>query len=262
MISCKDLPSVRRSLTIMSRARGGNHFDFSKLQFIDPGAIVLLHFFSNLSKTAVNVQIPQRPEPRNYLLGNFSGGRLSLSTSTTYPLRYIKKETRVTAELGEWEKMLVASHALELERARSFSQNMSEVLANAFGHGKTSACIVAGQTFKKAGHSILAAADFGRTIPVTLSTSDAYKHAPRPDHEWIEFSLQKYITCGTRPSNAGLGLWLLAERVRVNGGRMTIVSGDGAVCVERSRTWSEPLGDNYARFPGTLIVLDLKTGTT
>ena len=84
----------------------------------------------------------------------------------------------------------------------------------------------------------------------------------RTDEEWIAFALERGITCKSRPTNQGYGLYLLTEMIQKNGGSMLIVSGKGLVHVDPKRILAEPLGRDYPRFLGTFLLLDIKGAMT
>jgi len=238
--------------------------DLRKLQFIDPAALVLLHHYAVAKHEPVNILLPDRPEARAYIEDHLQWrmllGGYALKNPNAFPLRYVAREEDLTAELGKWREMLEQTTLLGEERARGFSSTMSEVLTNSFTHGQTpTACIVAGQTFPKKGHSHLAAVDMGRTIPVTLRESGRYP-GDRTDHEWILFALQRGVTCKSRETNKGYGLFYLWRHVAQNGGAMHIVSGRGLVSVQGGAApVGKPLRSSDWAFPGTMIVLDLRT---
>jgi hypothetical protein len=264
ILACRDPKSIRSCLTYFSNIFGGEVLDLRKLQFIDPAAMVLLHHHAARFDKNVSLYLPDRTEPRAYIQDHLSWRLMgyALKNPNAFPLRYVARELDLAKELGKWREMLVETTHLGEETARGFSSTMSEVLTNSFTHGRTAGpCIVAGQTFKKKGRSHLAAVDLGQTIPRTLRESNRYP-GEREDHEWILLSLERGVTCKSRETNRGYGLFYLRNHVAQNGGCMYILSGAGIVSVLGAMPPDGTrLGRRYAPFPGTMIILDLRTET-
>lgn len=261
---CRDLKTFRACLTYFGRLYHDDPclFDFTKVAFVDPTALVLLHHTLNKAGKAVSLHLPTNKLALEYFSDNLKISALAASTKrpNRYPLRYVTSEPGMTKELGKWREMLQTSGALGEEKARLFSANMSEVLVNSFAHGGASpnTCIVAGQTFPKSAHSVLAAVDYGRGIPASLRDSGRYP-GDRTDEQWILLSLEKGVTSKSRPTNRGFGLYLLKEMVMQNGGSMLLVSGSGAVSITNGgKPRAEPLGPRYRPFAGTFLILDIK----
>jgi hypothetical protein len=264
-ILCRDMQSIRSCLTYFSKIMGGGTLDFTKLTFIDAGAMVLLHQVVRArSPSAANVfiDLPKLDVPRGIVEDNLArqSGNIKMRNPNSFPLRYIPTEDRLVPELRKWREMLQNSTALGDERARRFSSNMSEVLMNSFTHAKTrKPCIVAGQTFRKKKHTLLAAVDYGDSIPTTLAKSGRYGGVRKPE-EWMLMALEEGVTCKSRETNRGIGLFTLQKMIRENRGSMYLVSGEGTVSIEDgSDPVGAPLGEKYGIFPGTLLILDIKT---
>lgn len=257
---CRSPSTFRSCLTYFKNLQTDGILDFSKLHFVDPGALVLLHHVARAHKKYQIVVVPpEREETRSYMMDHL-GPRGKLRNPNKYPLRYVAREQDLALELGKWREMLQASQALDEERAREFSSTMSEVLMNSFVHGQTKEpCIVAGQTFPKMGHSALAAVDIGKSIPQTLIASKRYP-GERTDEQWILHSLERGVTSKTRVTNMGFGLTVLANMIRRNKGSMLLASGTGIVTIESGgEPTAQPLGSRYQSFPGTFLMLDIPT---
>jgi hypothetical protein len=262
-LRCRNLRSIRACLTYLGKVLAGSILDFTQLQFIDPAAIVLLHHMARRYSKPVFIRLPTQNKTKNYLEDHLqltNKGAFALKNPKAFPLRNIAKQQDLSRELGKWREMLIRTGALGEELARSFSSTMSEVLMNSFTHGRTNApCVVAGQTFS--GHSILAAVDHGLTIPHTLAQSKLYDNVVKDKpHGWLSLAIKRGVTCRTVDTNRGYGLAILTEMIQTNGGSMYIISGDAALSLEKGGDpVAEPLGSRYATFPGTFIVLDIKT---
>lgn len=263
-LSCRDPRSLRGCLTYFAKLKSGVTLDLTHVQFVDVAAMVLLHRLAREVGGGVGVFLPKKKGTREFIsaqISRESSQLYSLKMPNRLPVRYVTSETGMVDEVVKWRKMLSRSTPLDDETLRGFSRTMTEVLQNSFSHGRTAGpCVLGGQTFPKQGHSILAAVDAGISIPTSLRDSGRYaKHMA--DHDWIRFALEKGVTAGTRESNRGFGLFLLHQKVRSNGGKLLILSGRGLVWVtpDRSEPRAEPIGKKYGSFPGTLILIDLKT---
>lgn len=264
ILHCRDLASVRTCLTYFRKVLSGASLDLRKVGFIDPGAIVLMHHHARLTRgRSIQLSLPQRKGPRDFFFGQVQSSiTFRPGSANSYPLRFVRRESDLVPELAKWRQMLQASQALDEERAREFSSTIAEVLTNSFAHGLSKdPCIVAGQTFPKKQHSVLVVLDNGIGIPASLRNSKRYP-GYRSDEEWILHALGKGITSRTRESNRGFGLYYLARMISENGGSLVIVSGMGAVSIRSGGApRAEPLGYKYGSFDGTLMILDINSGS-
>lgn len=265
ILRARDIASVRGSLTVGQRTMLSGGIDLRKVMFMDPAALVLLYHFANRPGVhkVVDVVPPLHEPAKVYFDLHYSHAvsknPLKPKSLRSYPLRFIASENNVGNELATWRTQIMKTGALGEETARNLSRTLSEVLTNSFSHGRTRDAIIAGQTFQQKRHTVIAAADFGETIPQTLSRAVKEMVALRwSDEDWIKHSLGKGITCGTRPANKGLGLFLLKEQVVRARGTLLIVSGSGILMVDREgEVTAQPLGRRYDRFPGTFLLVDL-----
>lgn len=265
ILRIRDLTSVRQCLTVFNKAVADTFLDASALRFIDPAAMVLLHQLAGRHPDGepVVVLMPEQKGARDYFelhMGKTNdAGELKYKSHTGYPLRYIKTESRVLDELRAWRGQIQKLGALSEERARRLGRTLSEVLSNSFAHGaKEGSCIVAGQTFSKKQHTMIASIDSGDTIAHTLRASGRYDVDGESDELLIAMALEKGVTARSRPSNRGLGLYMLNRGVQDAGGTLIIVSGSGAVVSTRhGGVKPHALGASYAALHGTFIVVDL-----
>ncbi len=262
---CRNLKTFRSCLTFFGRMRDSHCIlDLRKVRFADPPALVLLHHFARESN-GLGIYLPEVGPAKDYISDNLRmrEAGASVRSPNRYPLRYVASERHMVVELGKWREMLLNSGALGEERARQFSSNMSEVLINSFAHGgqRNVRSIVAGQTFPKKAHSVLAAVDSGQGIPTSLRRSGRYP-GERSDEEWILLALQRGVTSKSRETNRGFGLYLLQDMVRKNGGSMILVSGRGVVSItDGCEPKAEALGRSYPGFRGTFLILDIRVSS-
>lgn len=259
---CRSAKTLKACLTFFNHARHGATLDFSKVGFVDPPALVLLHHLAG-EQGGIPVHLPNNVTARKYFMDNLTMSASSQGTPKVpnkYPLRYVNSETEMVRELGQWRDMLVESDKVSEETARAYSSTMSEVLVNSFSHGGASKgeVIVAGQTFGKRKHSVLAAVDRGRGIPTSLRASGRYGNE-RTDEQWILMSLEKGVTSKTRPSNRGFGLHYLKTMVQKNKGSLILLSGGGIVSItDGGEPVASSLSPHHHKFNGTFLIVDIK----
>jgi len=280
-LACRNPRGLRMCLTNFSGLSGDDTLDWRKVAFVDVGVWVLLHHLvralrpGNLyilppTQTGVRAYFNQRLGEGNARGSGLppDGGpavevevpRFSIQSPNRFCLQKVRSKFDLSARLADWRAMLIHNYTVDEETARGFSSTMAEIMINSFDHGRSEGgCILGGQNFPQAGHSILATADWGLTIPTTLRQSGRFGAQVRSDHEWILMSLEKGVTAKTHPRNLGVGLFELTRMVRANGGGMTVISGEGLVSIRGGGDpKGEPLGRRYGRFGGTMILLDLQ----
>lgn len=128
-----------------------------------------------------------------------------------------------------------------------------EIYINAFDHGRSPVGIMAcGHHYQTKRLISLSVADFGIGIPDNVRE---FLHRPyMSDTEAMEWAFRRGTT--TRPISAprGMGLDLLKEFVRVNAGRLEVLSGNGYARVGAS---GEVFELSEVSFPGTMVSIHL-----
>lgn len=131
---------------------------------------------------------------------------------------------------------------------------LDELCENVVHHACVSAPAVAvAQAWPARRMLEVAIADLGRGVPASLAANEAY--ASIPDHVEAVRQAFRFGVTATPERNAGMGLAVTQQLMRSNGGVVGIRSGFAAVM--RGGTHSEEL--RTASFPGTMIVLDIRT---
>ncbi len=137
----------------------------------------------------------------------------------------------------------------------SLTLAINEIMTNAFDHsGSQKGCYVCAQAYEEDDIIRLCVADFG----VGLLTRLAPKYSQLTNsYEAIKLAVQEGIT--TRSQQAGgLGLWHIQRFIRVNKGKMCILSGDGKALWDytgsRSRIRKQTM---HLPFSGTIINLEI-----
>lgn len=274
VLSCCKLREFKRLWSYLAscKAEGCYRLDLRGSTFVSVSAMLVLHHLTQGSdKAVVGFLPPQNEKAREYVKAFAKGAGRGLELNRLkrfrFPLRYVDDADETNAHIREWGQVLRRTASLDEETTRGFESTMSEVLANSFTHGKCQVALLGGQVHPQTKHSVLAASDNGCSIPESLSTSEArnpgtgrrLKDERRADSAWIELSMEFGVTAATTDSNRGWGLFHLREKVVANGGSVLIVSRRGIVHVGPDNKTTLVEMEEEDAFPGTLIVLDLKT---
>lgn len=131
-----------------------------------------------------------------------------------------------------------------------------EIYSNALEHGNSAVGVfTCGQRYPTLKEIALTVVDFGMGIPTTVRTVGG--QASVSDNEAIAWALLRGNT--SKPGNRGMGLDILREFVRVNRGRLDILSHRGHLKVAAGRQL--PVDRNHF-FQGTLLNITLKQDET
>ncbi len=266
--TAKTRRGVTATLTHVSKlqravARGSIHYDMSKVQHWDPCMTLLLMRLANSAQHSITVTLPMRDACMRWLddVGLFGDERGS-PTKKTLRLRHLRSETELYDEIEQLLEFLTTSDALDALSALKFSSLLSEVLMNTFQHsgqgGTLKGALICGQSYRRAQHSMVAAVDWGDTIPGTMSGAAHYKELTMSDSEWIRFATKRATTARSTPENRGLGLASICEMVDKSGGTIHIVSRRGFFTRANGRETVADLSDRHEELDGTLVVVDLK----
>lgn len=264
-LTCRDHKALRRTMDWVETAilaDGDVTLDCSPLKAVDPVTMLLMHHYVGMKQAGkVLVKLPVAEVARNVIQVNLGKRGQLERRPTDFPLRSIPAQQDLIPVLAEWRELLMQSDDIDEAQARDFASTMAEVLTNSFAHGRNQhRCIVAGQSFPKSAHSLLAAIDDGVGIPTTLRDCGRYtSDGLIADHEWIRRSTDCGVTCKSVSSNRGFGLYQLRQMMHVNGGTMMIASGRGIYVMERGKeSFCGALGRGR-HLRGTLLVLDIDT---
>lgn len=138
---------------------------------------------------------------------------------------------------------------------KKFWESIFELFSNAVIHSETKMGIfTCGQFFPRKDHILFTIADLGIGIPQTLLNKKGIILNPEDAIGW---AMEGRNTTKTGPIPGGLGLKLLRDFIRVNGGRIQAVSVSGywEQCTDGSvikKTLDYP-------FPGTVVNIEINT---
>lgn len=141
---------------------------------------------------------------------------------------------------------------------KKFWESIFELFSNAVIHSETELGIfTCGQNYPRKKHIDFAIADLGIGIHQTLINKKGKRLAPE---EAIDWAMEGRNTTKTGPIPGGLGLKLLREFIRLNRGRIQVVSFTGywEQCTDGTilkKTLPHP-------FPGTVVNIEINTADT
>lgn len=242
-------------------------YDMRALQHCDAAGAVVLARVAFASRHPIEADQPERPEACEWLkdIGVVGRSRKEIvkQRPDTAPLRFLKNDGNgvLYRELKRLRDFLSRRGTVTAPERVRFRTVLSEVINNSFVHGGKNVAkegvLICGQIHRR--HMIVAATDWGCSIPGSLENSDAYRGRNLTDEQWIHHACQEGVTCGTLGPdvNLGTGLSEVVETVEEVGGALHIVSRRGIYSREAG-------ADVLSAFPhggsldGTLIVADLR----
>ncbi|MDR3555188.1 MAG: hypothetical protein P4L55_10575 [Syntrophobacteraceae bacterium] len=234
-------------------------FDLTGTTFLTPFGIVLLagtisECLSQQKK--VGYRKPRRRRTREFLSGigfneffRLSDVEHNIESSHVQLRRLDSINPLLTDQIIE-----VFDHAITMTEGLQGSLRLAinELMTNAFDHsGSKRGCYVCAQTYEEIIR--LCVADFG----VGLLTKLGSKYNLKDSYSAIKLAVREGIT--TRSEQAGgLGLWHIQRFIRVNHGKMCVLSGDGKALWDfkgaRSRLRKQTM---HLPFGGTIINLEI-----
>ena len=143
---------------------------------------------------------------------------------------------------------LIRDFGLEQDFSWSATYLLSELSDNFRVHSGASTAYLQAQSYRD--RLSISLADRGMSIPGSMRSSDLYTEWPAAD--LLAESVKEGTT--SRPDSPGMGLFMTAEAVRENGGKLQIISADACLTCGRGSARVEQV----AHWQGTLIAIELK----
>lgn len=193
---------------------------------------------------------------KNGFLSSYGGARIPDTWGTT--IRYQKFDTKDDRYFASYiEKELMKRKELPTMSAglmKKFRESVFEVFSNSVVHSETKEGIFScGQFFPLSRTIDICVADLGIGIKNNVKEKAGLD---LPAHEAINWATQDGNTTKRGPIPGGLGLKLLRDFVRLNGGKIQIVSDAGYWCLSGNGVMASPLS---SAFPGTVVSLEINT---
>ena len=238
-------------------------FDLSKTEFIAPFGIVLLAGTISeriaLGKRS-KYQRPKKSVTRKFLSGigfndffKISGDNHKIQSPSVQLRRLYEIDYLLIDQILE---VFGGSIRMTEGVKASLRLALNELMTNAFDHSESErGCYVCAQTYPQKKKIRLCITDFGIGIRKALKKSPDYKHL-KSDEESILLAVQEGIT-SRQKTTAGYGLTHINRFMRVNDGKMHILSGKGKIMWDYSsaRKYRGKKQTMHFPFTGTIINL-------
>lgn len=242
-------------------------FDLTKTEFITPFGLVLLA--GTISECMakgkkVRYRKPEKDKTRKFLSGIGFNKFFKIDTNGGHkiesPVVQLKRLKSIDYLLTD-QILEVFKFSLRMTRGveGSLKLALNELMTNVFDHSESSrGCYVCAQSYThtRPKRIRLCIADFGIGILASLKTVPEYSGL-KDDYEAIKLSVREGVTSRIG-KDAGYGLNHIQRFIRVNQGKMYILSGKGKIlwdytgikAKEKRQTMHEP-------FRGSIIELEI-----
>jgi hypothetical protein len=205
------------------------------------------------------INIPQQIEKilsKNGFLSNYGRNRIPDTWGSTIPYRrFDVKDDRYFASYIE-EEFVSRSEIPRMSPGlvKKFRESVFEIFSNAIIHSHTKLGIFScGQYFPKRDRLDFSVADLG--VGIRKNISDNLRRDLSAE-EAIEWATTGANTTKRGPIPGGLGLKILSEFIKLNEGRLQIVSDLGYWSLDESGVRKMPL---ETPFPGTVVTIEIDT---
>lgn len=196
---------------------------------------------------------------KNGFLSNYGGKRIPDKWGTTIPYqRFEVQDDRyfanyVATELVRRAEMPQMSSGL----IKKFRESVFEIFSNSVIHSQTKLGIFScGQYFPKRNRLDFSVVDLGIGIRQNIKQSIGFDF---PAEQAIAWATQGNNTTKRGRIPGGLGLKLLSEFIKLNDGRIQIVSDAGYFCLQKDRSFVKRFSQP---FPGTAVSIEINTADT
>ncbi len=192
---------------------------------------------------------------RNSFLSNFGGWYVSDIWGTTIPYKKFRKDDHKVF-LKYLSDKLFSIHDLPKMSPllkKKVTENMLEVFMNAQTHGNTKNIFSCGQFYPKKGKVDFSIVNLGSTIQKNVSHYSRHRQSKISSFEAIEWAIQEGNTTRSYQIPGGMGLSTLLSFIKLNKGRVQIISGDGYWDNSQSGSYKN-LFANY--FDGTIVNIE------
>ena len=193
---------------------------------------------------------------KNNFLSNYGHTKRNDDWGTTIQYqRFERKDDRFFGTYIEQHFKNKAIPEMSPALRKKFWESIFELFSNAVIHSETEMGIfTCGQYFPKKNRIDFAIADLGIGILRTLENKKGLHYSPEDAINW---AMEGRNTTKTGPIPGGLGLKLLREFIRLNQGRIQVVSGIGywEQCSDGTVDKREMLNP----FPGTVVNIEINT---
>lgn len=142
-------------------------------------------------------------------------------------------------------------------------EQILEIYGNSREHSDSAiGLFTCGQVYQDKKVVELSFVDMG--VGIAQKICDTFHGDFRDDSEALEKAFERGFSTKRRATPSiprGLGLYLLQEFIKINGGKMIVIANKGLYMINEGREVSEQLGGEY-EFPGTLIDIQINIDDT
>ena len=169
-----------------------------------------------------------------------------------WPVTHVSSEDTSPGVTRQILERLAEVQEVHPDARNALANCVNEIVENVFYHADSPIdALVAAQVSRKTKTTELVIADTGRGIRSGLAEVEEYRDRTRDDSSAVRLALEQNVSA-IRDRGRGIGLWLVAELARQNGGQMLILSNEGGIDISGGR--EEPVEGYY--WPGTLVAIE------
>jgi len=237
--------------------------DFSKTEWFEANLCAVLGSIINKIQSNLNNVELTNLKPnienifcRNHFLASFGGSIIPDTTETTIKYRKNKLTDEKFIKEFLFSELILKSDfpKLSLIAQKEIARSIFEIYSNAVIHGDCDFVYSCGQYFprKTPPHIDFTIVDLGRTIKTNVNT---YLNNDKTGKEAIEWAIEANNSTKPKINNipGGLGLKLILDFVRLNKGKIQIVSSDGYWEMNKNTIKAD---DFKFEFPGTIVNIE------
>ena len=249
---------------LLDRTRQKKHFifDFEQVNWLDANLCALLSaiIHHNRRYGAVFSHHPKMNDQHRWTLNNI--GLLALlkniehleKNSSAIPLKEFDMVNESEVEEYIYRYILKSDLVPQMSPGakRKVFRSIFEIYQNSVMHSGASHIYVCGQYFKHKKRMALTMVEIGRTFKENVTSHDQ-KYSHFTGKQSIEWAVERGNTTKIESETGGLGLDLIREFLRLNQGKLQILSADGY--------WEEKKGVNFAvdcntSFQGSVVNIE------
>lgn len=233
-------------------------FDFEKANFLEANLCALIGTIFEILESRNNTISVTKIQPavetilrKNEFLLRFGFSKIydQYDTSLTYkkftPTDDLSFSTYIQTELLKKQDFPV----LSLKLGKEITRNIFEIYENARTHGQCDFIHTCGQFFPKDPDKPLQFTIVDKGINIKQNVSN-YRGKDVPADEAIAWAMQKGNTTKTGDTSGGLGLAVIFEFIKLNRGKIQVISADGFYEFKNDNIVTKRL--NYV-FDGTIV---------
>jgi anti-sigma regulatory factor (Ser/Thr protein kinase) len=238
--------------------------------FCSPTGITILaaaveHLWAQGKCRTGEIWLPNNPLVQRYLVRMNFAKELGLKNGSAEftahppkgfrPVTHVENEQVSPAATRELVEAVRERHKkIDGDTVAALKSCMNELVENVFYHAVSPIdALVSVQAYKSKQKTEIVIADTGRGIKACLEEVPVYRDRIKDDYSAIGLAIQKNVTT-TGDERRGIGLWLVSELVRHNGGEMLILSNEGGMKIDGT---GKHRADAHF-WPGTLVAIEFR----